>query len=107
MSETGLARWERVIYEERLTAEMLAEMRGARGFSAAARRSAESALALYAQDPVMGRSLNDLGRHVLGIIALYLDAEDGLTLSRLQTLCVETRLASANRAVGILTQLKR
>jgi hypothetical protein len=106
MESPGLAHWDAATRHPRIPDAALAEMRAQPRFAQAARRAAQRSLELFDSDPVMTRALKDVGRAVLGLMALYLDAKGGLTLSRLQALLTEMGLTSPGRAAAILIQLR-
>lgn len=92
--------------DERLPADLIARMQGQPGFARAMRHSMEGTLRICRDDRAVFRIHKDSGHFVLGVLALYLHVSGGLTLTRLQTLCVEAGLCSAGRAVAILVQLR-
>jgi DNA-binding MarR family transcriptional regulator len=106
MDSPGLARWESAVAGERIPLAALHQMRAQPRFAEAARKAVSGSLALYERDPVMALALKDVGRIVLAIIALSLDAQEGLTLSRLQGFLVAMRLTSPGRAASILLHLR-
>ena len=76
----------------------------------AIRHMLDGAGALYGSNPLLKRILNDRGRFVGGMIALYLhfcpasdDNGRGFTVSRFQAFCVEQKLCSPGRARALLT----
>jgi hypothetical protein len=73
---------------------------------AAMRHSVTRALAYYRANPVMHRNVKDVGRFVLGVVALYLDATGGLTHRRLRTLSGHTGLISSGAASAVLLRLR-
>jgi hypothetical protein len=106
MESPGLAHWDAATHGPRIPDAALAEMRAQPRFGDAARHAAIRSLDLFDRDPIMTRALKDDGRVVLGMIALYLDAKGGMTLSKLQAFLVEMRLASPGRAAAMLIQLR-
>ncbi len=106
MESPGLAHWDAATRHARIPDAALADMRAQPGFAQAARTAARRSLELFDSDPVMMRALKDVGRAVLGLMALYLDAKGGMTLSRLQALLTEMGLTSPGRAAAILIQLR-
>lgn len=106
MESPGLAHWDAATRHPRIPDDALQEMRAQPRFSEAARFAAAASLDLLDHDPLMSRALKDVGRVVLGMIALYLDAMGGMTLSKLQAFLVEMRLTSPGRAAAILIQLR-
>jgi hypothetical protein len=84
----------------------LTAMRAAPNFHAAIRVAAREIVAQYDADPELSRTLNDSARMTLGFLALYLDAEGGLTLARIQTLMTELGLSSPGRSAAVLIRLR-
>ena len=74
--------------------------------TAAMRHSVAGALAYYHANPVMHRNVKDVGRFVLGVVALYLDATGGLTHRRLRALSGQSGLISAGAASAVLLRLR-
>jgi hypothetical protein len=106
MESPGLAHWDAATRGPRIPDAALAEMRVQPRFQEAARHAATASLRLFDSDPIMTRALKDVGRVVLGMIALYLDARGGMTLSKIQAFLVEMRLTSPGRAAAMLIQLR-
>lgn len=106
MESPGLAHWEAATRGPRIPDSALLEMRAQPRFAEAARHAATQSLALFDRDPIMTRALKDVGRVVLGMIALYLDAKGGMTLSKIQAFLVDMRLTSPGRAAAMLIQLR-
>ncbi len=106
MESPGLAHWDAATRGPRIPDAALAEMRVQPRFQDAARHAAIASLQLFDRDPIMTRALKDVGRVVLGMIALYLDAKGGMTLSKIQAFLVEMRLTSPGRAAAMLIQLR-
>lgn len=104
---TGLESWRAALDNRRISAETIAHVRALPGFQDAIRSSVSNALALYDSDRALHRNAKDIGRLVLGIIALYLDATGGLTHRRLRAISGTTGIASTGRATAILWQLRR
>ena len=73
---------------------------------AAMRHSVSRALAYYRANPLMHRNLKDVGRFILGVVALYLDATGGLTHRRLRSLSGRSGLISAGAASAVLLRLR-
>src|ERR1700748_3372980 len=80
----------------------LAEMRAMPNFHAAIRMVARETVAQYDTEPELSRTLNDSARMTLGFLALYLDAQSGLTLARIQALMTELGLSSPGRSAAVL-----
>jgi len=72
----------------------------------AMRHSVTRALAYYRANPLMHRNLKDVGRFILGVVALYLDATGGLTHRRLRALSGQSGLISAGAASAVLLRLR-
>jgi hypothetical protein len=79
-------------------------------FQDAIRHMLDGADKLYTSNRLLGRVINDRGRFVGGMIALYLyscpaseEDELGFTVSRFQAFCVEQNLCSFGRARALLT----
>src|ERR1700709_2397695 len=106
MESPGLARWDAATRGQRIPDTALLEMRAQPRFAEAARHAAAQSLALFDRDPIMTRALKDVGRVILGMIALYLDAKGGMTLSKIQAFLVEMRLPSPGRDAAVLIQLR-
>ena len=106
INSTGLKRWESAAAGPRIADSALSEMRSAPRFSEAARRAAAGSLALYERDAIMTRALKDVGRIVLAIIVLSLDAQGALTLTRIQSFLEAMGVASRGRAAAMLIQLR-
>jgi hypothetical protein len=81
-------------------------------FHDAVQHMLEGASALYAGNRLLNRVVNDRGRMMGGMAALYLDAcsaresnEPGFTVRRFQAFCVECKLCSFGRARALLTMM--
>lgn len=70
------------------------------------RASVLGALEVYDADTVTSGALRDMGRFVAGMMALYLHASGGLTLTRLRAVCTEVGISGRGRAMAILTMLR-
>ena len=70
------------------------------------RHSVNRALTYYRANPLMHRNLKDVGRFILGVVALYLDATGGLTHRRLRTMSGKSGLISAGAASAVLLRLR-
>lgn len=104
--ETGLERWYAALENRQISRDALNEVATRPGFERALRHSVNAALALHDSDPVMHRNIKDVGRLMLGIVALYMDATGGLTHRRLRVVTGDVGLLSAGRATAILWQLQ-
>ncbi len=79
------------------------------GFHAAAHVAASRLVDAYNSNGLMNRVLNDRGRAVIGLLALSLHfcgGPPGLTLGRLQKLCIETGVCSQGRAAAMLALME-
>jgi hypothetical protein len=74
--------------------------------AAAMRISVNGALDYARATPLMHRNVKDMGRFILGMVALYLDATGGLTHRRLRSLSGRTGLISAGAASAVLLRLR-
>jgi len=72
----------------------------------AIRRSIRGALTSVQTDPVLHQNLKDVGRFMLGVAALYLDATGGLTHRRLRDLSGRSGLSSAGTATALLLRMR-
>ena len=110
MGPAGLARWESELANlergKAIADEAIARMRAHRCFGDAVRHTVVKGLAAGAADKMMAANFRDMGRMVLGMIALYLDATGGLTHTRLRALSGESGAMSAGRATAILLRLR-
>jgi hypothetical protein len=104
---TGLEFWSDVVGGGEIADHAIDRVKAAPGFAPAMRHSMQRALALYDQDTVMHRNMKDIGRFVLGVVALYMDATGGVTHRRLRELSGGAGITSAGRATAILWQLRR
>lgn len=75
-------------------------------FDTAMRHSVRSALDYFHTNPVLHRNVKDVGRLILGVVALYLDATGGLTHRRLRTLSGQTGVISAGTATAVLFRMR-
>jgi hypothetical protein len=94
-------------------ASEVVELIAAPGFADAARAIASQLIEDYLADRIVNRVFNDRGRYLAGLIALYLhrvrldgEANAGITVGRLKTLCARTGVASPGRAVAILSIMR-
>jgi len=86
---------------------MIDDMRAHPRFIDALHQQAREFLAHFDDDPALHRTFIDVGRLVIGALALHLDATGGVTHRRLRTLAGEGRVLSAGRATALLMQLRR
>lgn len=76
------------------------------GLDDAMRSSVQGAVAYYDAAPTMHRNVKDVGRFMLGVLALYLDATGGLTHRRLRELSGKSGILSAGTATAVLLRLQ-
>lgn len=72
----------------------------------AMRFSVRSALDYFHENRLLHRNIKDVGRLILGTVALYLDATGGLTHRRLRTLSGQTGVISAGTATAVLFRMR-
>lgn len=72
----------------------------------ALRHSVSAALDYFHANQVMHRNVRDIGRLILGVVALYLDATGGLTHRRLRALSGQTGVISAGTATAVLFRMR-
>ncbi len=70
------------------------------------RASVHGAVAYYDAAPTLHRDVKDVGRFMLGVLALYLDASGGLTHRRLRELSGKSGIVSAGTATAVLLRLQ-
>ena len=82
-------------------------------FRAAVRAMMRDVVGLYEGNRILNQVLNDRGRVVFGMLALYLhytrdpdDPASGLSAARLRALCAETGLCSRGRATAMLLLMR-
>jgi hypothetical protein len=91
------------------TPAAIAALRSHPRFPAAFAAVLRDVVAVHRNNPLLNKVLNDRGRVVFGVFALYLHfARDtgGLTASAMKALCVETRLCSPGRATAMLSLMR-
>ncbi len=103
---TGLEGWHAAVQPDYIPPEVLATVRSHPGFPMALHQSVTGALALSDEGVGLHSALKDIGKFVLGIVALYLDATGGLSHRRLRTLSGGGGFASAGRATAVLLRLR-
>lgn len=91
---------------ERFSDEAIASMRAQPSFTQAMRAATIRTLEHCGQNRSMARISRDSGQFLLAMLSLYLHVTGGVTIGRLQALCVEANLCSPGRAVAILVQLR-
>lgn len=105
----GLDRWEtelRIASVTTVSAEGIADFLAHPRLRDAIRHTISGALAVCDADPDAHANFRDVGRFVLGLIALYLDATGGLTHRRLREISGEAGTLSGGRATAILLHLR-
>jgi hypothetical protein len=91
------------------TAEAVAALRADPRFPAAFEAMIRNTVALYRGNRIVNQVLNDRGRVVFGMLALYLHHSPdtgGLSVGAMKELCVETGLCSAGRATAMLSLMR-
>lgn len=101
----GLSYWDHE-KEEGVSDEKIATLRALPGYADACRQLNRQAQALAKKDTVFHANFRDIGRMVLGTLALYLHATGGLTHRRLCELSNEGGVLSSGRASAILLRLR-
>src|SRR3984893_2686905 len=93
-----------------LSADALARLRSHPRFHEAVRAAAGALVAIERKRPLV---VSDLGRLIIGNLALYLhfsrdpaDPRSGLTVSRMKTICVEQGVCSTGRALAAITLMR-
>ncbi len=104
--QTGLEYWDARV-TPRSVQDRVDKMRAHPRFSESCRIAARSSLMRHDSPSSVDRSVNDVGRYFLAVLALYLDATGGLTHRRLRALCAGIGTFSSGRATAILWQLRR
>jgi hypothetical protein len=106
MADGRLARWARAVDSDLAVETAMAELRAHPRFAEAMQKAVAGSLALLDSDPIMLRAMKNMSILASGFFALYLDASGGLTLARIQQLCVHLGMMSPGRAVAMLAQLR-
>jgi hypothetical protein len=75
-------------------------------FAEAARIATVGATRLYQGNRLLNLMINDRGRFMIGLFAVYLHLNGGLTVARMTALCAEQELASAGRARAMLMLMR-
>ncbi|WP_304166059.1 hypothetical protein [Phenylobacterium aquaticum] len=75
-------------------------------FEEAMRYSVRAALDYFHENPVLHRNIKDVGRLILGVVALSMDATGGLTHRRLRALSGRTGVISAGTATAVLFRMR-
>jgi hypothetical protein len=98
---------------EIVPASAVAELTAMPGFSGTTRDIAWWLIDDYLADRYINRVFNDRGRYLAGLLALYLhrvplegEADAGLTVGRMKTLCTRAGISSPGRAVAILSIMR-
>ncbi|MEW6123426.1 MAG: hypothetical protein AB1698_12485 [Pseudomonadota bacterium] len=89
----------------------MSTLRARPDFLLASEQMARGLVELYRGNRLLNRILNDRGRTVFGMFALYLDATPdergvGLTVTRIANLCHEAGICSRGRAKAIVTLMR-
>lgn len=89
----------------------MSSLRAHPNFLAATEQVARGLVELYRGNRLLNRILNDRGRAIFGMLALYLDAAPdergvGLTVTRIANLCQETGICSRGRAKAIVMLMR-
>jgi AraC-like DNA-binding protein len=101
----GLGYWDHE-KEEGVCEEKIAALRALPGYAQASRVIIHQAQGLARKNTVFHANFRDIGRMVLGTLALYLHATGGLTHRRLCELSSEGGVLSSGRASAILLRLR-
>jgi hypothetical protein len=103
---SGLSSWTGAIQDGVYLPDGLARMRAHPRFEDGIRASIKSALARFDRDPKWREATKSVGRQVIALLALYLDATGGITYTRIEQVCIDLGLMSTGRALAILAQLR-
>jgi hypothetical protein len=91
------------------TAADIAALRAHPRFAEALATVLRDVVAVHRNNPLINKVLNDRGRVVFGMLAIYLHFgrdTGGLTASAMKALCVETGLCSPGRATAMLSLMR-
>ena len=91
---------------ERFSDAAIAEMKTHPRFGEAIRRTLEGDLELCRRDRWVHRLNRDIGHYFLAMLCLYLHTSGGLSLRRLQALCLDINLCGRDRAIALLIQMR-
>ena len=96
---------------KRRTKAVMQELRSNPEFLRASEQCVRGLVKLYSGNRILNRILNDRGRVIFGIFALYLDACPdehgvGLTVTRIASLCQELGVCSRGRAKAIVMLMR-
>ena len=105
MVNRGLAHWY-AAYKRKLTLDDVMLMASHPRFAEAACRLFADSIMRRHRQPEMARVLKDTRRVMYAYIVLFLHAQGGVTLARLQQACAKSGLVSPGRAVVILAHLR-
>jgi DNA-binding MarR family transcriptional regulator len=93
--------------------DAVAALRSHPRFPDSARQMMSGIIGIYQGNRLLNQVMNDRGRVVFGILALHLhyarrpgDPANGLTTSRMKSLCAETGLCSPGRAAAMLLLMR-
>jgi hypothetical protein len=91
------------------TAHTIAALRAHPRFAAAFAAVLRDLVAVHRNNPLLNKVLNDRGRVVFGVFAMYLHFgrdTGGLTASAMKAICAETGLCSPGRATAMLSLMR-
>jgi hypothetical protein len=91
---------------ERFSDAALARIRAHPRFGEAITACLRGGLALCENDPGVHRLSRDVSRYLMAVLTLYLHVSGGVSLKRLQALCIETGLCGRDRATALFLQLR-
>jgi DNA-binding MarR family transcriptional regulator len=107
-SASGLAFWHAAIAgRDRIEPAALARMTAHPRFVEACLMSWQGSQALFQRDPLLGRSFKDISLGFFAVFAMWLDLNGELTLSAIQSFCIQHDLASPGRVAALMTQLRK
>jgi len=104
MGHGGLARWAPAADGGFAFENALAEMRAQPRFAKAMQHGVAASVAMFEGDPILRRAMKNVNTQVSSFFALYLAESGGLTLARIQQLCVDLGMMSPGRAVAMLAR---
>lgn len=104
MANGGLARWARAADGSFALESAIAEMRAHPRFAEGMRQSVALSLAMFDSDSALRPAMKNTNAAMGAFFALYLAESGGLTLARIQRLCVDLGMMSPGRAVAMLAR---
>jgi hypothetical protein len=104
MGHAGLARWARAADGGFAMESAMAEMRAHPRFAEGMRQSVAQSVAMFEDDPASRPAMKNPNAQMGAFFALYLAESGGLTLARIQQLCVDLGMMSPGRAVAMLAR---